>query len=234
MEGKKEDSILVALLLTLTGGFLDAYTFMLRGGTFANAQTGNIVMTGVNLAKGNAGDAFVLVRVPMGRACRGIGILCSVFCMKNFKFKRFITWQGFILLFETIALVLAGFVPIESKYDDIVVVTISFITAMQYGAFKHMKDCTYATTMCTGMLRNATELLYKIIDGTEKKSEKSVCLKLYIIIFTFCIGCGIGAIFSNLIGAKSVWVCAIIMFTVSFILVYEEKKNYNAVAAANS
>lgn len=33
MEGKKEDSILVALLLTLTGGFLDAYTFMLRGGT---------------------------------------------------------------------------------------------------------------------------------------------------------------------------------------------------------
>ena len=58
--------------------------------------------------------------------------------------------------------------------------------------------------------------------------------KLYIIIFTFCIGCGIGAIFSNLIGAKSVWVCAIIMFTVSFILVYEEKKNYNAVAAANS
>ena len=88
--------------------------------------------------------------------------------------------------------------------------------------------------MCTGMLRNATELLYKIIDGTEKKSEKYVCLKLYIIIFTFCIGCGIGAIFSNLIGAKSVWVCAIIMFTVSFILVYEEKKNYNAVAAANS
>jgi len=42
MDGKKEDSILVALLLTLTGGFLDAYTFMLRGGTFANAQTGNI------------------------------------------------------------------------------------------------------------------------------------------------------------------------------------------------
>ena len=61
MEGKKEDSILVALLLTLTGGFLDAYTFMLRGGTFANAQTGNIVMTGVNLAKGNAGDAITNV-----------------------------------------------------------------------------------------------------------------------------------------------------------------------------
>ena len=61
MDVKKEDSILVALLLTFTGGFLDAYTFMLRGGTFANAQTGNIVMTGVNLAKGNAGDAITNV-----------------------------------------------------------------------------------------------------------------------------------------------------------------------------
>lgn len=40
---------------------MDAYTFMLRGGTFANAQTGNIVMTGVNLAKGNAGDAITNV-----------------------------------------------------------------------------------------------------------------------------------------------------------------------------
>ena len=86
MDGKKEDSILVALLLTLTGGFLDAYTFMLRGGTFANAQTGNIVMTGVNLAKGNAGDAITNVSAIIAFV---IGILCSVFCMKNFKFKRF-------------------------------------------------------------------------------------------------------------------------------------------------
>ena len=85
MDGKKEDSILVALLLTLTGGFLDAYTFMLRGGTFANAQTGNIVMTGVNLAKGNAGDAITNVCAIIAFV---IGILCSVFCMKNFKFKR--------------------------------------------------------------------------------------------------------------------------------------------------
>ena len=66
MDGKKEDSILVALLLTLTGGFLDAYTFMLRGGTFANAQTGNIVMTGVNLAKGNAGRGKVGDKMPYG------------------------------------------------------------------------------------------------------------------------------------------------------------------------
>ena len=34
----------VAALLAVVGGFLDAYTYILRGGVFANAQTGNIVL----------------------------------------------------------------------------------------------------------------------------------------------------------------------------------------------
>ena len=88
MDGKKEDSILVALLLTLTGGFLDAYTFMLRGGTFANAQTGNIVMTGVNLAKGNAGDAITNVcKVVQIFTMSGAGFyaVCNNECVCNYS-----------------------------------------------------------------------------------------------------------------------------------------------------
>ena len=34
----------VGLCLAFTGGFLDAYTYLLRGGVFANAQTGNMVL----------------------------------------------------------------------------------------------------------------------------------------------------------------------------------------------
>ena len=33
----------VAVMLTLAGGYLDAYTYSARGKVFANAQTGNIV-----------------------------------------------------------------------------------------------------------------------------------------------------------------------------------------------
>ena len=47
------DSFRVGILLALTGGFLDAYTYISRGNVFANAQTGNMVMLGINFMEGN-------------------------------------------------------------------------------------------------------------------------------------------------------------------------------------
>ena len=38
------DAFATVALLTLSGGFQDAYTFWMRGKVFANAQTGNIVL----------------------------------------------------------------------------------------------------------------------------------------------------------------------------------------------
>ncbi len=45
-------SLRLAVLLSLTGGFLDAFTFLHHGGVFATAQTGNIVLIGVQAARG--------------------------------------------------------------------------------------------------------------------------------------------------------------------------------------
>ena len=39
-------------VLAVVGGFLDAYSYLFRGGVFANAQTGNIVLRGISLQKG--------------------------------------------------------------------------------------------------------------------------------------------------------------------------------------
>ena len=38
------ESLLLGALLAVAGGFFDAYTYLCRGGVFANAQTGNIVL----------------------------------------------------------------------------------------------------------------------------------------------------------------------------------------------
>ena len=46
------DAYLTALLLTISGGFQDAYTYCFRGQVFANAQTGNIVLLSANLLYG--------------------------------------------------------------------------------------------------------------------------------------------------------------------------------------
>ena len=43
----RPENLSTGLLLAGAGGFLDAYTFVGRGGVFANAQTGNIVLLAV-------------------------------------------------------------------------------------------------------------------------------------------------------------------------------------------
>lgn len=48
----------VGLCLCFIGGFLDAYTYVSRGGVFANAQTGNIILLILGLAAGEGGAAL--------------------------------------------------------------------------------------------------------------------------------------------------------------------------------
>ena len=47
------ESMILGVVLTLAGGFQDAYSYNCRGQVFANAQTGNIVLLGQNIASGN-------------------------------------------------------------------------------------------------------------------------------------------------------------------------------------
>ena len=46
------ESIKLGVILAIAGGFMDAYSYLARGQVFANAQTGNMLLFGVNLASG--------------------------------------------------------------------------------------------------------------------------------------------------------------------------------------
>ena len=43
------ETFLVASVLALAGGFMDTYSYLCRGGVFANAETGNVVLFAINL-----------------------------------------------------------------------------------------------------------------------------------------------------------------------------------------
>ena len=46
------ESIELAIFLALSGGLMDAYSYLLRGQVFANAQTGNMLLLGVHASQG--------------------------------------------------------------------------------------------------------------------------------------------------------------------------------------
>ena len=56
-EIKPSESLPVGLLLALAGGILDAYTYLVRGEVFATAETGNLVLLGINLSQGRLNEA---------------------------------------------------------------------------------------------------------------------------------------------------------------------------------
>ena len=60
MKKKKQtsDTFRMGLLLSMVGGFTDAYTFFVRGEVLANAQTGNIVFLGLRLIEKNGMKPF--------------------------------------------------------------------------------------------------------------------------------------------------------------------------------
>ena len=52
------ESIELGILLSLSGGFMDAYSYMARGKVFANAQTGNMLLLGIYLSQGQYMKSF--------------------------------------------------------------------------------------------------------------------------------------------------------------------------------
>ena len=54
----KSETLILGALLSLSGGFQDAYTYVLRGNVFANAQTGNVVFMSQHMMTGDFGGAM--------------------------------------------------------------------------------------------------------------------------------------------------------------------------------
>ena len=73
-------SYIVGLLLAFAGGYLDVYTYVCRGGVFANAQTGNMAVSYTHLMciRDRAGRILLLQsiwrrRCESGSRCGSVG-----------------------------------------------------------------------------------------------------------------------------------------------------------------
>ena len=216
------ESVQFGIILAMVGGFLDAYTFISRGGVFANAQTGNIVMLSMQLAKGEFRDAFMYF-LPILAFISGV-VIVEYIKNKHVKVSEF-RWQHIILAIEIIILLAVGFIP-QSVPNMYVNIIISFVASVQTSSFRKLVDTPYATTMSTGNLRSATQFVYTAF--SEKNNEAMVKAKRYItIIISFFIGGFIGAITTKSIGVKSAWVSSVILLSAFVLICVDDVKKQN-------
>ncbi len=202
------ESFLLGIILAVAGGFWDTYTYLLRGQVFANAETGNIVLLGINIAKGDFIQALSCFLPIFAFAC---GVIITGLIRKQFKNISLFHWRIIIITIEIILIFMVGFIPEGINQPANIIV--SFVCAMQVATFKKVKDCPCATTMCTGNLRSGTENLFKYIDTRQKEYLYKSAIYFSVILF-FIIGAVIGTISSLIIGIKAIWLtCLMLVFT---------------------
>ncbi|SET26954.1 Uncharacterized membrane protein YoaK, UPF0700 family [Olsenella sp. KH3B4] len=210
------ESIELAAILAFSGGLMDAYSYLARGKVFANAQTGNILLFGVNLADGDVNRALHYA-VPVMAFAVGIALAHSI---KIFSKERRLHWRQTALLVEAALLLVVAFIP-----DDLHLIANSLTSlgcGIQVQAFRKLHGNGFATTMCIGNLRSGTQ---KLVDYVHDKDRAYLegCLLYYGVILCFAVGAIAGSRVIGVLGLHAILVSPVLLL-VAFVVMFQDRE----------
>ncbi len=223
------ESIELAAILAFSGGLMDAYSYLARGKVFANAQTGNILLFGVNLADGDV-DRALHYAVPVIAFAVGIALAHSI---KIISKECRLHWRQTALLVEAALLFVVAFIP-----DDLNLIANSLTSlgcGIQVQAFRKLHGNGFATTMCIGNLRSGTQ---KLVDYVHEKDRTYLegCLLYYGVIICFAIGAIAGSRVIGVLGLRAILVSPVLLLG-AFVVMFQDRekraRERAAVAAAS-
>lgn len=209
----------VAGTLAVTGGFLDAYTYTVRGGVFANAQTGNLVLLGIRLADAQW-LAALYYAIPILAFCAGI--LLTETLRRRLPNRFSARWEYTVLLLEAVLLAVIALTP-QTVPNLLVNTAVSFICSVQVHTFRAVAGAPYASTMCTGNMRSAMENLSRCIAQKDKAAGRRT-LVYFAIIVLFAFGAGAGALLSRRLGVLAAFVGCLLLFFAGLFLYRADHK----------
>ena len=220
MDSKKKkrqmsEAFVTSIFLALSGGLQDAYTYCVRNGVFANAQTGNVVLMSQYLMQGNFSMAGHFA-VPL--LSFAFGVFVAEKLQARFKYASKLHWRQGLLVLEIVLLVFVGFLPESLNVTASSIV--SFVCAMQVQAFRKVNGYSYASTMCIGNLRSGVAALSAFFRDHEKEQLRETYHYFGVIGF-FAAGAAIGSMLVPVAGIATIFVSAVFL-SVSFIIMFLE------------
>ena len=204
-------------LLILAAGWFGAYTVVLRGGVFCNAQTANVVMLAVALGKQNwARAAYLLIPITAYFA----GAFFSEYLGKSVKKLRFLRWDTILIGIEIAVVLVLGALPVWAP-DQIAQIALNFICSMQFNTFRQVQGIPAATTFVTNHIRQVGSTAAKLIRHKTPESAEKIKVHSIMILF-FIIGGVIGTICCKLFKYRSIWGTAIVLGAIFIRLAYTD------------
>ncbi len=205
------ESMEAIILLALSGGLMDAYSYLERGGVFANAQTGNILLLGVNIAEGHF-DLALKYFCPIIAFALGIAIGEVIRIKRPGSFH----WRQYVIVIEIIFMLIVGVIPLS--FNLLANSLLSFACGLQVESFRKLHGLPIATTMCIGNLRSGVHALVDHL-ALKKKDDFHKCLLYFGVILFFIIGAIIGNYLIDILGIKAIW-ASIVILAAAFLLMF--------------
>ena len=210
------ESIELGILLALSGGFMDAYSYIARGKVFANAQTGNMLLLGIHLSQGHYNQALYYA-FPVFAFALGIALTAIV----RIHNQSQLHWRQISVFVEGMILFLVAFIPFHMNL--LANSLTSFACGIQVQSFRKIHETPLATTMCIGNLRGGTEnLCHYFIKKEKHYLEKG--LIYYGVIFFFILGAVIGNICVSYYSRYAIMICSLLLM-ISFIIMFKDREN---------
>ena len=141
---------------------MGAYSYFLKGGVFANAETANLLILAFNIAELNT-EGIISVLYPIS------AFFIGTFFSQMFIEKLGRRWIPTLLIVEIMALISLSLLPSETP-DRVFHVVIAVLSSMQFNTFRKARGVAMSTLFCTAHLRGFGASLYSAI--ADRKGEE--------------------------------------------------------------
>ena len=212
------ESIIKGLIMAFSGGFMDAYTYVFRDKVFANAQTGNIILFGLNLSSGDFSKAVEHLFPILAFTA---GIFTAQLFRMHFKKRPHFHWRQLSLIAEIMIIIAVSFMP--QSLNITANSLISFACGIQVQTIRKIRGNAIATTMCTGNLRTASDLLCSYLhskNGDDLKKGLFYCVTIAV----FMLGAVAGKIITDIWGMTAILASALLILACFIIMFIDEKE----------
>jgi uncharacterized membrane protein YoaK (UPF0700 family) len=176
----REEALLVAGVLALTGGYLEAYTWIVHR-VFANAQTANLIFLWVYVTTGEFAKALRFVEPLLAFM---LGVVMASYLRKSVPRQA----SEISILIEIVFLFIVAI--LHNRLPDLAgTLGISIVAALQTASFPRVEGMSYSSVMATSNFRQTIEGLVAASAGP----SESVPYRRPYVFGAMCVAFGAGA-----------------------------------------
>ncbi|MBW0264202.1 DUF1275 domain-containing protein [Lentilactobacillus parabuchneri] len=162
------ERLLSGALLVMTAGVLDSYTYIQDGGVFAGLQTGNLILTGLRIGRGDYGS---IVQALVSLVMFAVGVAIIRVVQYHYPSERAVTRKRLTLSFEIVIFVV---VSVIAGHVSILLTTglLALAAASQLQEFRRLKNAPFTPLMMTGNVRTLSESLLDFVAQGDMQALK--------------------------------------------------------------